>query len=144
MRISAIALVGFLMYLIGLQTSIEYLQLLGLGTFGTAGLGRIYMEFRRGKEEFNVVLKEKGLEEVKDEEKEKVARDVGRELGREIRKGFEENWKSYVIAGVIVMGCDLILSSLNSPWYIITLSILILYQIVYYSLSKLFRAHVRK
>ena len=79
--------------------------------------------------------------DVKDEGKEKAdfAYDVGRELGREMRKGLKENWKSHVIAGVIAMGCGLLVILLKSPWYIIIIVVFISYQIADYVLSTLFK-----
>ena len=141
MLLTVLAYLGFLLMVVGIITGIQIVQGLGIVLFFSAGLAGVSMEFKRVSMEMK-----RGWEEVKerDEEKESVdfARDVGRELGREMRRGFEENWKSYVIAGVIVMGCGLILSSLNFRY--IGLSTFILYGIVCDSLSKLFKKYGKR
>ena len=48
--LAAIALIGFLMYLTGLQTSMEYIQQLGLGTFGTAAIGGTFIQCKKAQE----------------------------------------------------------------------------------------------
>lgn len=65
--------------------------------------------------------------------------DTGRELGREARKRLEKNLRRYIIAGVIAMGCGLLLTGLKSPWYINIIGVFISYQITDYGLSKLFK-----
>jgi hypothetical protein len=80
------------------------------------------------------------LPRVKDEGKEKLqefAYDVGLELGREMGKGLEENWKRYVIAGVIAAGCGLFSILLKTPWYFIIMVVFISYYATYSALSKL-------
>jgi hypothetical protein len=71
-------------------------------------------------------------------EKNDSAYNAGTELGMEMRRRLEENWSSCVIAGVIAVGCGLLLISLKSAWFIVGLSVFISYGIAYYSLSKLF------
>ena len=48
--LAAIALIGFLMYLIGSQTSMEYMQQLGLGTFGIAAIGGTFIQYKKAQQ----------------------------------------------------------------------------------------------
>lgn len=73
-----------------------------------------------------------------DEEKDVLAYDAGLQLGMEMRRTLEENLKNYVIAGIIAVGCTLLLILLKSSWLIVGLSTFISYVIAYYALSRLF------
>jgi len=83
-------------------------------------------------EEIAKILREEG------EEKDVFAYDAGIKLGMETRRVLEENWRNYVMAGMIAAGCSLLLISLKSTWVIVGLSAFISYGIAYYSLSRLF------
>lgn len=48
--LAAIALIEFPMYLIGLQTSMEYMQQRGLGTFGTAAIGGTFIQYKKAQQ----------------------------------------------------------------------------------------------
>jgi hypothetical protein len=83
-------------------------------------------------------------EKEKGEEKEVLAYDAGLELGMEMRMALEENWRNFVVAGVIAVGCGLLLILLKLDWFFVGLSAFISYVIAYYSLSRLFRRGSRK
>jgi DNA-binding transcriptional ArsR family regulator len=93
----------------------------------------------RGREALRVT-RIAGLVHLREEggEKDVFAYDAGIKLGMEMRRALEENWRNYVIAGIIAAGCSLLLISLNSTWFIVGLSAFISYGIAYYSLSRLF------
>jgi DNA-binding transcriptional ArsR family regulator len=93
----------------------------------------------RGKEALRVTriaalvhVKEEG------EEKDILAYDSGIKLGMEMRKALEENLRNYVTAGIIAVGCTLLLVLLRSDWFIVGLSAFTTYVIAYYSISRLF------
>jgi DNA-binding transcriptional ArsR family regulator len=114
------------------------------GLVSTNSDGKYYLT-DRGKEALRVT-RIAGLvhEKEKGEERDVLAYDAGLELGMEMRMALEEKWRIYVVAGVIAVGCSLLLILLKSDWFIVGLSAFISYGIAYYSLSRLFTRASRK